>query len=387
MNLKEMKEKRNSNVEEMSNIVDKAMREERALTDEEKVAYDNLKKSIEEFDETIKRVEELEKSKMTESSDNEKEKDTQAEEKEDRATKDIEIFANYIRNIVEERADSNLTKSDNGVIIPTTIADKIIDKVYDISPIIEKSTKYKTKGKLEIPTVGLDDENINMAYAEEFKDLESKSKQFSSVTLDDYLAGALTKISNSLINNTDIDLANKVVELMATDVARFLEKEGIHGTEAKAKGCSTIKLIVNPQSSNAITVDDLIDLKNKVKQAYRKNAIFVMNNETKTEIEKLKDNNGRYLFNDAIEGPFDGKILGYPVYISENMDDIGEGNVPILFGDFSGLGFKQPKNIEMQILRELFATQHATGIVLWTNFDIEIENYQKLAKIQMKASE
>ena len=178
MNLKEMKEKRNSNVEEMSNIVDKAMREERALTDEEKVAYDNLKKSIEEFDETIKRVEELEKSKMTESSDNEKEKDTQAEEKEDRATKDIEIFANYIRNIVEERADSNLTKSDNGVIIPTTIADKIIDKVYDISPIIEKSTKYKTKGKLEIPTVGLDDENINMAYAEEFKDLESKSKRF-----------------------------------------------------------------------------------------------------------------------------------------------------------------------------------------------------------------
>ena len=41
MNLKEMKEKRNSNVEEMSNIVDKAMREERALTDEEKVDYDN----------------------------------------------------------------------------------------------------------------------------------------------------------------------------------------------------------------------------------------------------------------------------------------------------------------------------------------------------------
>ena len=41
--------------------------------------------------------------------------------------------------------------------------------------------------------------------------------------------------------------------------------------------------------------------------------------------------------------------------------------------------------LEMQVLRERFATQHATGITAWVEFDAKVENAQKIAKLTMGA--
>jgi hypothetical protein len=39
----------------------------------------------------------------------------------------------------------------------------------------------------------------------------------------------------------------------------------------------------------------------------------------------------------------------------------------------------------MQVLREKFATQHATGITAWLDFDAKVEHTQKIAKMTMGA--
>lgn len=395
---KKLTEQKAKLIKEMEDLVNTATEEERALTEEEQARFDEMEKKINALTETVAAIEkqrELKKELEEEGTESDDGSNTttsssqndDAKAKEERAyLNDAKVFAQYVRNVIEERADTNLTMGNNGAIIPTTIANKIIQRVYDISPILQKATKYNTKGNLEIPTIDVDNTSINMAYSEEFKDLESKSKNFKSVSLGNFLAGALTKISNSLINNTDIDLTEKVIEIMSVDVARFLEKEALIGTSGKAEGCSTVKLNVTASAQNAITADELIDLKNQVKQIFRKDAIWIMGNDTKTSIEKLKDSDGRYLFNVDLTGEYDGNILGYPVYVSDNMPSMSASSVPILFGDFSGLAVKQTKDLEMQILRELYATQHATGIVAWTEFDMKIENYQKIAKLTMAAA-
>lgn len=394
---KKLTEQKANLIKEMEDLVNVATEEERALTEEEQAKFDEMEKKINALTETVAAIEkqrELKKEAEEDGTDSSDDSgvsttSTQNDEgktKEERAYKsDAKIFAQYVRNVIEERADANLTMGNNGAIIPTTIANKIIQTAYDISPILQNATKYPTKGNLEIPTVDIDNNEINMAYAEEFTDLESKSKNFKSVSLGNFLSGALTKISNSLINNTDIDLTEKVIEIMSLDVSRFLEREALKGTSGKAEGCSTAKLGITAAAQTVITADELIDLKNKIKQCFRKNSIWIMNTNTKTSIEKLKDTDGRYLFNDDLTGEFDGKVLGYPVFISDNMPDMASGSVPVLFGDFSGLALKQTKDLEMQILRELYAAQHATGVVAWTEFDMKIENYQKIAKLTMAA--
>ena len=40
--------------------------------------------------------------------------------------------------------------------------------------------------------------------------------------------------------------------------------------------------------------------------------------------------------------------------------------------------------MEVQVLREKFATQHAIGVVAWMEFDAKVENAQKLAKLTVK---
>ena len=51
--------------------------------------------------------------------------------------------------IGEERATSpGMSFGSNGVIVPTTIAKKIIEKVSELSPIYEKVEKFHTKGTL-----------------------------------------------------------------------------------------------------------------------------------------------------------------------------------------------------------------------------------------------
>ena len=66
------------------------------------------------------------------------------------------------------------------------------------------------------------------------------------------------------------------------------------------------------------------------------------------------------------------------------LEAITEGEIALYFGDFSGLALKTTEQLEIQVLREKYATQHATGIVAWTEMDAKIENHQKLAGLSIK---
>ena len=148
---------------------------------------------------------------------------------EERALSEERAFADYLRGVVsEERAggDVNLTKADGTATIPTTIANKIIQKVYDICPIARMATRYNIKGTLTIPYYPASaNADITMAYADEFVELESTRGAFSSITLQAFLAGVLTKISKSLINNSQFNIVSFVVDRMAENIARWLEKD------------------------------------------------------------------------------------------------------------------------------------------------------------------
>jgi HK97 family phage major capsid protein len=109
-----------------------------------------------------------------------------------------------------------------------------------------------------------------------------------------------------------------------------------------------------------------------------------MSNDTLTAIELLKDGDDRFIFREDMNGEFDGYLLGYPVEVSDNMKEIATKADVIYFGDFSGLALKQRDDaLELNVLREKYATQHAVGINAWLEFDAKVENVQKIAKLTM----
>ena len=85
--------------------------------------------------------------------------------------------------------------------------------------------------------------------------------------------------------------------------------------------------------------------------------------ETFTSLKKLKDSNGRYLLQDDVTGEFPYRLLGKPVYLSDNMPKLAAGASAVLYGDYSGLSVNLREDISIQVLREKYATQHAIGVV------------------------
>jgi HK97 family phage major capsid protein len=376
MNIKALEEKRNDLKGQMDAILDKAKAEVRAMTSEEIADFDKLENEIKNIDATIEREE---KRNMNENKN--VEKDLTVEER------DVQSFANYIRNAVtgvENRAETNLAKGDNGAVIPKTIVKKIMEKVEDISPIYKLATKYHIAGIVNVPKEDNTSDTITVAYATEFTELESHSNKFATIELTGYLYGALTKISKSLLRNSNFDLTNWVVNKMAKKIAKFIEGELINGSASKVSGIvgsyDDTNMKVTLAKAGAITADELIDLQELIPDEYQADGIWVMNRATRKAIRKLKDGQGNYLLEKDSTSKWGYRLMGNDVYCSDNISALGTASKPVvMFGDFSGLAVKEGEKTEIQVLTERFATQHAVGVVAWGELDAKVEDTQKIA--------
>lgn len=138
MNLKYLNEQRTENHNKMQEILEKAKKEERALSEDEISKFNELKKLIQEIDATIQAeeesremdIEEKNKEKENENVEDQETKEpaTEDEKKEERA------FAEYIVSGKQRANSPGMSYGSNGAIVPKTIAKKIIEKVKELSP-------------------------------------------------------------------------------------------------------------------------------------------------------------------------------------------------------------------------------------------------------------
>ena len=393
--MKHLIEKKNDLITRAEEVLNLAKTEKRELTEAEAAELAEIRDNVRKIVSHLKLsedIDELDRACGSSENKNEDEKMTRAKENETRELnieeRDRQAFENYIRGYAFHERAGELTPASGsaGALIPTTIVNYIIRKVYDICPILERSQKFKVKGKLEVPYYPYDSNNITVAYQEEFVQLESSSGKFSSVPLDGFLAGCLTKISRSLINNSQIDITAFVVDEMSYAIKRFIEHEMLIGTTsptAKVLGLSTLTNGITAAAANAITADEIVKLHDSIKDEFQSNAIWIMSPQTRTALRLLKSQTGYYLLNDDISTPFGTSLLGKPVYVSDNMPNIATGNTVIYYGDMRGLATKFSEEINIEVLRERYADEHAIGVIGWFEFDSRVIDEQQIAKLTM----
>ena len=378
--LKTLVEQRAELVQKMKDMATTAENEQRAFSEQEDAEFESLSEQIKNLDSTIKKIERARDIHLNVVSD-EKKEETKKEELEERA------FEAYIRgNLTKRAGDINLTAGENGAVIPTSVANKIIKRVEEICPIYQMATRYTVKGNLTIPYYDEEEQAIQMAYANEFEELTSTSGKFKNIELKGFLAGALSKISKSLINNSNFDILSFVITAMSEAISRFIERELLLGTDEKVEGLSKIKRIVTAASTTEVTTDDLIDLQEEVPDVFQGNAAWIMNKATRKAIRKLKDKEGRYVLNPDPTSKWGYTLFGKDVYTSDNMPTMAAGVKAIFYGDMTGLAVKVSEEQSVEVLREKFATQHAVGVVAWIEMDAKIEHGQKVAALQMASA-
>ena len=380
MKYKQLIEKRNALIEEMEKMVETCETETRAFNQDENKRYEEITKELNDLDATLKAADELDEKRSYQPIE-------KPDETKDRAELEERAFESYIRGTLdlETRADVNLTKSDNGAVIPSSIANKIIEKVKEMSPLFAMATHYNVGGTLTIPSYDESTQKITMAYATEFTTIDSTSGKFTSISLTGFLAGARSLVSKSLVNNSQFDLVPFVVRKMAEAAAYWIENQLINGTTSKIEGLSKVAASVTAASATAVTADELIDLQETIPDVYQGGCIWVMSKATRTAIRKLKDGQNNYLLNKDATSRWGYTLFGKDVYISDNMPDMAAGKRAILYLDPTGLAVKMTETPSVEVLREKYADQHAIGVICWMELDAKVENAQKIAALAMKA--
>ena len=393
--MKELIEKRNDLITRAEDVLNLAKAEKRELTEAEAEELAEIRDNVRKIVETLKLDEDFKEMEKMEVKEDDTPTEEEVEVKEEERAMAVEqqerdAFENYIRGMVIHERAGELTPASSGsgiglggALIPETIVNYIITKVYDICPILDKSQKFNVKGTLDVPYYPADTQKIEVAYQTEFQQMASSSGSFDTVSLTGFLAGALTKVSRSLINNVDFDIVGFVVDEMAYAIKRFIEHELLVGTSGKVTGLSTLTNKITTASQTAITAEEVIKLHDSVKDEFQQNAIWIMSPATRTALRLLKSQTGYFLLNDDISTPFGTSILGKPVFVSDNMPDIGAGKNVIFYGDMRGLATKFNEEINIEVLRERYADEHAIGVIGWFEFDSKVIDEQQIAVMKM----
>lgn len=88
------------------------------------------------------------------------------------------------------------------------------------------------------------------------------------------------------------------------------------------------------EPGDIVSPEVLFDVVDSLKSAYLSGASWMMTRAMRNKIRKLKDQENRYLFEPSLQAGTPDRLLGYPVFLAEDMPALDVDVVGALFGNF-----------------------------------------------------
>ena len=159
---------------------------------------------------------------------------------------------------------------------------------------------------------------------------------------------AMPAATQTLLDDSRVDIAGWLADEVSIEFSEQESKAFINGNGVEQpKGIAAYTMVANASyawgkvgyitSGNASLINDLdklIDLQHALKPVYRNGAAWLMNDATLATIRKMKDGDGNYIWVPGLKDGAPDTLLGKPVEIDDNVDDIGAGKYPIFFANF-----------------------------------------------------
>lgn len=368
MNLKQLIELRNEKITDLQAL--KEIAKTRAITDEENTKFEELTKEIRSLDTRINILETEERELVNAEVDK---LDVSQELREFLKNPSISLRA------YGTGAGNVFKASEAGAIIPKTLSDKIIEKILVESDVLPKLTKFSLTGELLIPK--FDASTLSVAFYDEFAETVESNAQFTSIKLTTFRISGLLKISQELIHNVKFDIESFLISKIAESFRLFLEKSVVQGASGRFDSLFTASTenTLTLAKKDTYTINDLIDLQAKLKSVFQSKAVFVMHKDTLTILRKLQDNNGQYYVLPDVTRGFGQQVLNTSI-LTTDYAPAGQ----VLYADLSAYGLSVSEEMNIQVLNEKFATQHAVGVSIHGQFGGKITDEQAFALLKNK---
>jgi len=290
-------------------------------------------------------------------------------------------FADYILNgasgispesraTIEQRA--GITGLVGGVTIPSLLASEIEVALKNYGGMFEAGTIINTShgGDLILPTVN--DTNAKATIVSDYDQSTKRAPSFGSVTLKAYTYRTpIIPVSQTLIQDSAFNLDAVLSGLLGDSFSRGVNEQLTTGDgTGKPTGIVTAATACSTQAAAAsIKLDDIIDLIKSVNSAYARNGKFMFNRNTLWELAKIKDQSGRYIWQDSARDGAPATLFGKQYVLNDDMADIGAGNASVLFGDLTKYNIRLVQSFRVIRLNELLAEYLSIGLFGFARVD------------------
>lgn len=326
MNLKALKERKEALLDELEVMVSglESEGEIRALSVEEREAFDKKEAEIKDIDATIERIERRRAERMGAEAVEKLEEERSKEVNERRA------LENFFRGMDLEAEERTLlaSTSSNQALMPLEISKTIMQKLEEQCPILEEAKRFSSKGTIRLikekayGQAGVTAENTAF---------HNTDVTFEHIELRAFKVTAMCHATFEMLQNSEIDLTNYLLDVIVRRLSRELNKLFLKGTgTSQPKGLITEGIEHEIQSE--LTVNDFITMQTKIHPDYLSGSVWLVGRETFTKMANLLDGNGRpYLIAnyDTVNNKIAYSFLGLKVVVDNNMDGLENEKIAV----------------------------------------------------------
>ena len=193
---------------------------------------------------------------------------------------------------------------------------------------------------------------------------------FNTKSMGAYKLTTLTKISEELLRDSNLNMVQVIAEAHGKRFARKEENVFINGDGVdKPTGLLTQAESGVTGAATTLTFDMIIDLYHSLREPYRSRASFIMNDNTIKALRKIKDSEGNYIWQPAVAFDRPDTLLGKELYSSSYMPTVAASAKSMMFGDFSYNWIGDRTGMVVKRLDELYAANGLVGFIASRRFD------------------
>jgi len=256
-------------------------------------------------------------------------------------------FANFLRRGVERmdpmevKALTVATEANGGYLAPEEFGNELIKLLVEQSPVRQYAKVITISGpEIKYPRRLT---STGATWVGEIDDRTESGMTFEQVNLTPHELATFTDISTQLLEDNAYGLEGELLadyaeQFSKTEALAFVKGTGIGQPKGimAATGIKEVKTGLAGAFPAANPADVIIGMYHSLPTTHAQNGVWMLNRSTLSTIRQWKDSTGRYLVLDPISETGTMTLLGRPIVEALDMDDIGAGKFPILFGDLSG---------------------------------------------------
>ena len=405
----QLREQRANTWSQMTEIMD---RTDRSAEDDQK--YDRLEKEYDDLDAKIERAERHESRRAV----NDKVDRTGVVPREggDGLGEDAERYTNAFVNYVlggrealstEEKTlmRGNFTQFKNaagvatgaagGYLVPPEFRDIIVETMKWYGPMLDVAEVVTTDTGATLPWPTNDDTANVGAILGENTQMAEQDVTIGTANIDAYMyTSKLVRASYQLMQDRP-DFPQWLARKLGERIGRIWNQHFTTGTgTAQPDGIVTSATVgVTGTGSFAttggISFDNLIDVEEAIDPAYGggNNLMWMMHQTARKAVRKLKDSQGRYLWEPSLQAGMPASLDGYPVRLNNDMPTLATSSKSILFGDIrEAYVVRKVRDIQTVRLDERYAEYLQAGFFGYARADGTMQNANAVRVFQTTAT-